>query len=414
MGNMTDRIDSVSTKSLLRQAFDVCADQTRELVSRLEPLPEAVYFLELMRAHYDAEISPAPKVIVFGTDFPTELVHSLTGEAPWRVTGGSRILQEYSDDSVPRDTDPVTRAALGELFAHEDWRETALVIVPCSSDAQRKAAFLLQSRGWRVVTIWIPAVKDAGSYQGFLSELDHAVRVICRHVGKRYSVFALNRSARYFNELRGCIARFQAAACEHEAAMPGVLRLAVLDRFFLARDLDQWKERLCALTEALKTAPCPQIDSPRAPVIGSPIRFPNYKLPGLLLDAGISLCGWVDEATGLFADEFGDEQKGLEALAHYYFEHDSSGAFVRNDSLMCAIREQVDRCRPDGIIWHVLKRQIEYDFELNRCEAYFEEKDLPVIRLETDYQYQDIEQLRIRIEAFGELMSQKRKERSHE
>jgi len=139
MGNMTDRIDSVSTKSLLRQAFDVCADQTRELVSRLEPLPEAVYFLELMRAHYDAEISPAPKVIVFGTDFPTELVHSLTGEAPWHLTGGSRILQEYSDDSVPRDTDPVTRAALGELFAHEDWRETALVIVPCSSDAQRKA-----------------------------------------------------------------------------------------------------------------------------------------------------------------------------------------------------------------------------------------------------------------------------------
>lgn len=120
MGNMTDRIDSVSTKSLLRQAFDVCADQPRELVSRLEPLPEAVYFLELMRAHYDAEISPAPKVIVFGTDFPTEPVHSLTGEAPWHLTGGSRILQEYSDDSVPRDTDPVTRAALGELVAHED------------------------------------------------------------------------------------------------------------------------------------------------------------------------------------------------------------------------------------------------------------------------------------------------------
>lgn len=43
----------------------------------------------------------------------------------------------------------------------------------------------------------------------------------------------------------------------------------------------------------------PQIDCPRALVIGSPIRFPNYKLPGLLLDAGIALCGWVDEATGL-------------------------------------------------------------------------------------------------------------------
>ena len=78
---------------------------------------------------------------------------------------------------------------------------------------------------------------------------------------------------------------------------------------------------------------------------------------------------------------------------------------------MQAIRHYTEETKPDGILWHVLKGQIEYDFELNRCEKYFEEMALPVIRLETDYQYQDVEQLRIRIEAFGELLTQKKTEK---
>ena len=34
--------------------------------------------------------------------------------------------------------------------------------------------------------------------------------------------------------------------------------------------------------------------------------------------------------------------------------------------------------------------------------------NIPVFRLETDYQYQDVEQLRIRMEAFSEMLVQNR------
>ena len=152
--------------------------------------------------------------------------------------------------------------------------------------------------------------------------------------------------------------------------------------------------------------------NPRVLVIGSPIYFPNFKIPSLLSDAGVVICGNVDARSGQYEDASEHEQHiGLGVLSHYYFEHDSSSAFVWNHELMAAIRHYVEETRPDGIIWHVLKGQIEYDFELNRCEKFFEEQDLPVIRLETDYQYQDVEQLRIRIEAFSELLTQKKKEK---
>ena len=61
----------------------------------------------------------------------------------------------------------------------------------------------------------------------------------------------------------------------------------------------------------------------------------------------------------------------------------------------------------DGVIFHILKGQIEYDFELSRLEPLFDRMDIPVFRLETDYQYQDVEQLRIRLEAFAEMLGQR-------
>ena len=75
------------------------------------------------------------------------------------------------------------------------------------------------------------------------------------------------------------------------------------------------------------------------------------------------------------------------------------------------MQERLDHLPVSGIVWHVLKGQIEYDFELPKIEALATEYDVPVIRLETDYQQQDVEQLRIRLEAFAEMLGQRNQER---
>ena len=396
------------TEGLIRQAFDICEDQA----DALRGIPEADWFLDQCRQYFAPETmtSVKPRIIVFGTDFPVEIIHSLTGQPPYWVIGGNSAFTAASDEDVPRDTDPVTRAALGQLLVMEQAKESALVIVPCSSDAQRKTAYYLQKHGWNVVTVWIPAVKDEATHKAFLSELDHTLRTLCCHVGKRYSLFALNHSSEYMNTLRGSIHDFLEAARRNEQVMPGTLRMAVLDSFFMTADLDEWHTRLKKLTAAIPKGRLSE--NPRVLLIGSPVYFPNFKIPSLLSDAGVEICGSIDSRSGQYEGTSDhDSGKGIAALSHFYFEHDSSPAFVRNDSLMEAIRHYVEETHPDGIIWHVLKGQIEYDFELSRCEKYFEEMDLPVIRLETDYQYQDVEQLRIRIEAFSELLTQKKTEK---
>ena len=88
--------------------------------------------------------------------------------------------------------------------------------------------------------------------------------------------------------------------------------------------------------------------------------------------------------------------------------HDASAAYVVNGCLERCIRQLIASGEVEGVICHILKGHIEYDFELNRMESIFDDADIPVFRLETDYQYQDLEQLRIRLEAFGEMLNQRR------
>ena len=56
----------------------------------------------------------------------------------------------------------------------------------------------------------------------------------------------------------------------------------------------------------------------------------------------------------------------------------------------------------------MLRGCLVYDFEYLVIEEMLGEMDIPVIRLETDYNEEDVEQLRVRIEAFIELIKLKK------
>lgn len=59
------------------------------------------------------------------------------------------------------------------------------------------------------------------------------------------------------------------------------------------------------------------------------------------------------------------------------------------------------------MVYHVLRGCLVYDFEYQLIEEEMEKLGIPIIRVETDYNEEDIEQLRIRIEAFVELIKLK-------
>ncbi|MEN8906444.1 MAG: 2-hydroxyacyl-CoA dehydratase family protein, partial [Clostridiales bacterium] len=91
--------------------------------------------------------------------------------------------------------------------------------------------------------------------------------------------------------------------------------------------------------------------------------------------------------------------------SNYY--DDISTSFVFNKNRIDNIMKIIDENQIDGVIYHVLKGHVCYDFELDFIEDIFVKKNIPFFRLETDYNKQDVEQLRIRTEAFFEMLSMK-------
>lgn len=105
---------------------------------------------------------------------------------------------------------------------------------------------------------------------------------------------------------------------------------------------------------------------------------------------------------------WGMRDRLIKNLASKWLAYDSSPAYIKNDALFDYVSWFIKNEKIEGVIYHVLKGQIEYDFELERFENMLAEYGIPVFRLETDYQYQDVEQLRIRMEAFSEMLTQRR------
>ena len=153
---------------------------------------------------------------------------------------------------------------------------------------------------------------------------------------------------------------------------------------------------------------------PNVIIMGSPIAFPNYKIPFLVQDVGLTLLDTIDCSVlkqELLHDRVslnGSCESMIRSIASEWYDKDASSAFVRNNALFDYISRLVHKRDIEGVVYHVLKGQIEYDFELERFETLFSKYNIPVFRLETDYQYQDVEQLRIRLEAFSEMLTQNR------
>lgn len=355
-----------------------------------------------------------PEVLVLGPGIPEALLRAFHIHYRY-LLGGSHTMTAWSDELVPRDTDPVSRSILGSIFAPEGARFAgSLFIIPVSSDSMRKIAYLIKEEGRRVFTLDVPPDHaDPRSIAMWEKQLIRMMEAIAAHTRRRISYRKIRDAVRCIS-----LARYQLREFLREENRPDVRhtitgsgKLLIQNSYYFADDLDNWGKQLQILRQ--ETGNRQTGDRPRILLTGSPICFPNYKIPFLIEDAGLSIRSCLDVSTIrqeelMSAKSLRTTAQAVHALAASSLAHDASAAYTCNDALRAAIYREIRSGQIDGIIFHILKGQIEYDFEMTRMEEMFEYYDIPVFRLETDYQDHDIEQLRIRLEAFREMLSQAR------
>ena len=394
-------------------------DTLRTLFNESSQIEAIRYFLNTTYLYFKADNMKKrqPQVMVLGSSIPEELIYA-AGAKPFWILGGSLGTVAWSDDLVPRDTDPVSRSMLGFLLNdHFDLGAAALIIVPITCDSSRKMAYLLRAAGKKVVTVDIPPDKsDPLAGLKWRGQMEQLAEKLADHTGRRLSKKNLIQATQLVETARKLMRDFIQVCRQKDGLISGALRMAVLNSYYYTTDLKGWCGQLRKLNlellanrQVIMTA---ATSKPKVLLMGSPVVLPNYKIPFLIGDIGLTIGASLDSSIQkIYASSSrhkASKRDPFSAIIETHYRYDCSAAYAQNQMLFQSACWHLEQGGIDGVVFHVLKGQIEYDFELERFEQLFGTATIPVFRLETDYQYQDVEQLRIRMEAFMEMLAHRR------
>jgi benzoyl-CoA reductase/2-hydroxyglutaryl-CoA dehydratase subunit BcrC/BadD/HgdB len=324
---------------------------------------------------------------------------------------------DYGDSFVPRDTDSVTQSIVGYL-RHSTFqllKKKSTVIIPVTSDNMRKLPAIVEKEA-NVITVDFPPDKNAAfAREKWVSQMHRIAGQLEMITKKHISQNDYRKAVTMVNSARIQMRRFETLTREKNAGVSGALSLFILNTYYYTDNISEWTLQLQRINEEIDKQSRVWVSSewkPKVLIMGAPVYFPNFKIPFLVQNVGMDIWAAVNVMTqkiltsSVPAKDSADFFNYFDLSVWQFYLSDCSSAYIDNTVLLDNIRRMTAKHPVDGVIYHILKGQIEYDFELNRYDDYFNAQDVPVFRLETEYKYQDIEQLQIRVEAFKEMLVQ--------
>jgi benzoyl-CoA reductase/2-hydroxyglutaryl-CoA dehydratase subunit BcrC/BadD/HgdB len=94
----------------------------------------------------------------------------------------------------------------------------------------------------------------------------------------------------------------------------------------------------------------------------------------------------------------------MSAIAERYLYPCTCPCFTPNDERTDIILRRIEEYNVDGLVYHILKGCHLNNLEYARLKMVLARKNIPVLRLESEYDMGDVGQLKIRVEAFLEMI----------
>ena len=348
---------------------------------------------------------------------PPELIYA-AGAMPVRLCSGSYTAYTIGDDVIPRDACPLVKAVMGfgQMKALPVFDNCSLLIAPVTCDCKKKLAGVMDSVKNTVPLHIPPLKKEDGDTEVFLRELYRLIPVLEKATGKKVTARSLAQGINLVGEAQYEMSEFLQYRKSNPALLHGTQIMAIMNAFAYM-PVEAWTKQMHRLNGEMRVRLEQNVfvsrpSQPRILVTGSPIAFPNLKIPLLIEEMGGILA--ADETCmgerGLYdpVSVIGPGFDGMmRGLASRYTKPCTCPVFVDNSQRIYRIKQMIKEHQIQGIIYHVLRGCLVYDYEYQMMEEEMGKLDVPVIRVESDYNEEDVEQLRIRIEAFLELIKLK-------
>jgi benzoyl-CoA reductase/2-hydroxyglutaryl-CoA dehydratase subunit BcrC/BadD/HgdB len=149
--------------------------------------------------------------------------------------------------------------------------------------------------------------------------------------------------------------------------------------------------------------------APRLLFSGCPMAVPNWKLPWVVESSGAVVVGEEscvgERGTRNLVEPRGEDLASLmEAIVERYWQIDCA-VFTPNPDRPAHVKQMASDYRAQGVIHYGLQFCQPYQMEALPLEKNLEADGLPVLRVETDYSMEDVEQLKTRVEAFMDMVA---------
>jgi benzoyl-CoA reductase/2-hydroxyglutaryl-CoA dehydratase subunit BcrC/BadD/HgdB len=334
---------------------------------------------------------------------PLQLIHA-AGFHPFKIFCGSNAACGAAAHGLPAIMCPMIRsvlgaAKLGSIGHSRSW------ILPTTCDWVVKFPEMLTNSGAAdshsaIHWVELPHLKDGNEGQDRWLDEIYRLRKFLEAKGGSFKRNALRESMKVYHD--ACRSLMRLAALRSEGRLSSVWFMLMAGTFFCDSPRD-WTRAADAAAEAARDSR-PSAGA-RVFLAGSPIFFPNFKLPFLLEETGLDavdddLCSSRRIFPSLAATSDSSDFGMTRALARCYHQGCICPTFIGNDRRMGSILASAERSPFRGVIFHVLKGCHPYDLESVGIEAKLKERGLKFLRLETDYSAEDSGNLLTRLEAF--------------
>jgi benzoyl-CoA reductase/2-hydroxyglutaryl-CoA dehydratase subunit BcrC/BadD/HgdB len=344
---------------------------------------------------------------------PEELVLAANATLVGLCSGADFAMEEV-ERLLPRNTCALIKSSFGfKLGKVCPYLEIADMIVGENTcDGKKKAYESLDNLVENLYVMDLPQVKSDQGRSLLKAEYNRFKSAVEGLTGTTITAESLKQAIQTVNAKRNALHRLSALRKADPAPISGLDALLANQVSFYdnpARFTESVNKICDALEKRVEEEQGVFAEkTPRILISGCPMAVPNWKLPWIIETSGAVIVGeesCVGErgARNLTDDSGNTVEEMMEAITDRYFKVDCA-IFTPNPDRLNHISDMFEDYNADGVIHYGLQFCQPYLMESMPVEKALEEKNIPALRIETDYGMEDMGQLKTRVEAFVEQL----------
>lgn len=341
---------------------------------------------------------------------PTEVVLA-AGAIPVPLCGTKQEPIPAAEKMLPRNLCPLIKSSYG--FAATDtcpfFHFSDILVAETTCDGKKKMYELLAEYK-PLHMLQLPQVQDEDALQYWIKEVEKLKTRLEKEFNVQITDEDLRDAIRLMNDERRSLKELQDMCKVKPTPLSGMDLLTVLFMRGFSEDKRVSIAKVDELTAKLKEMAAAGVSpftekTPRILLTGVPVGLGSHKVVQIVEECGGNVVCF--ESCGGYKavyDPVDPEKEPLLAIAEKYLRTPCS-CMSPNNGRFELVASMADEFKVDGVIDLTWQGCHTYNVESFSLKKYLQEKkQLPFLQIETDYSESDVEQLKVRIEAFLEMI----------